>query len=404
MVSPIECSPSGKTRSGTRKANDWLLAVMLFLIVSPGFSLVRFVTGEFFPNEKLAGLLALVLVTTGGYWKKLPRAATVCWSAFCALTSVMLMKVLGFHVPVSIADINLLYWLLIIPFYLSVFRHNAKVYFRFIEVYFWLNVCVAALQWLAVAAGYPDVAMALNNYPPQDGYTYPVLGPIVRVAGTFNESSQLALFSLLVFTVSNSNSVRYKFSRATAWMSLLITMSTTSATAIVGIIVVVLLGAVTKDFERKNLNRVALAIVVLVALFPGQAALAMTRLVRMTLEVDPNQLESERMVSMLSKLSDLATSERVLLGFQQTWSRSSFDFLSIYLYGYGLIGFLAVASALVSLLRSAPKVLLGVVFVALLGNGNLLVSIHLIILGAIHSARQLSFSERLASFSTEEAK
>lgn len=358
---------------------------MTILVLIPAFSITGAVTGFYFPNEKIAGAVALFWFLLAVPSDRLSSQLASAWIAFTLMAANIGLKVLMHDHHFSTADINLLYWLLIIPIYMSLIIRQTSTFIRTIFAAFFINVLVIVFQWSATIGGYTDLAMIFNNYPPQANYTYPVFGPIVRVAGLFHESSQLSLFLLLIFAISLHSPHHNKGPHFPTWvmiLSLLFVLLTFSATAILGVFF--LLFAATID-PRVKRSRVLISTVILVTvglLFSDYAYQALARLYRMAFVVDRTAMESERSLSATTKIMDVFAEGRWLLGRAQSWVRPSFDFVSIYLYGYGVYGFLVLSVTVFFLIKGISSVFLSLIFVGLLGNGNLLIPINTILLCA----------------------
>lgn len=370
-----------------------IVAVVLLLINSPAFSIIGFVTGFYFPNEKLAFLLVLVIL----YVKKQLNFNT-SWILYVSpgiLLLVIGLRAMVYQEPVYRPDINLILMLFAIPIYGKFFIKNEKYLLGCLHLITVLQIIIAGYQWVMMISGNYNEAMIFNNYPSQETYLYPSIFPgIYRVAGLFGESSQLSIYLSFYFVFFNYYK---KGSERILWLSYLCFFSIILTFSMTGYLILAsaLMIGIGKSNKYKILFVFSLPVFVMAGSVVFDSWIFDSWIVNyLGHRITTNIEGGERFGAFIYYLN-MAMS-RILTGYGASWEDASrYDFLSVYFYSYGIFGCLAVFSYVLYMLKGLDLVFYALLAVAFSTNAVIMMPMYIVIFSCLavirHHNQQLKY-------------
>jgi hypothetical protein len=344
-------------------------AVFLFLgfLLSPASSLIGFWTGNYFPNEKISFLLALIFVLMANL--KLDRnlliGSFLIFSIFLICFFSHVFKNAEFKY-----DINFLYFFLALPIYVSYFKSNNRDIFSLLPYVVLLHLFFSIYQQINTLEN-GNWVNPFNNYSHQNGYAYPPNGMgQYRTSGLFNESSQYACF-LVLYAIFYFEGVIKKggVNFLILLMSIIDFFVSQSITAFLMATLYCLVVGFKHIKDRKNFLILIFTLGLIVFILPGF-------LTKIELTFFADNQDYPRLLNAIKNLKQAFYSD-FLFGNGLSWSRPSWDFISIYFSGFGLIGGLAALSFIFYFLAKLPYYLRLSSLVFLFTNGHFLIPLNM---------------------------
>jgi len=370
--------------------------IVILLLVSPALSLLGLLGFGYFPNEKLA----ILLVAISKYaWKRsfsqLRLLSVIIASVFIML---ILCQVIAGVNEIQRAGINTVVIILSIPLYASFLSHNPNKTFKLIFFVGVIQLLISLFQQAMAQAGYSEVIQLFNNYPPQQFYTFGVgeTGYFYRTSGLFTESSSYAVFQWLAIISGITIGVHKISVLGKIILSLLI-------------VEVILNGSLAGYFfamtyfifqgRQHIINNAKLLVFLTIFLFLSTLFLTDLFNVENLINKISNQFNfiydisdtsPSRLRGMVESISYILTSDHVLYGVGLSWLNPTLDFTSLYLKGFGVIGFIFLVVYVLFIISHAPLNYALSVLIVLAINGHMSSSINVLLL----SYSYLYFSSR----------
>jgi|GEM_PF-4964840 len=347
------------------------LAAFFFLLFlfSPASSLSGFLELGYFPNEKIAFLISLIVI----FFEKekidydlFKKAYGVC-SIFLVCSLVHIYENREFRY-----DINLIYFFLALPFYVSYFKLGCKIIIKLLPYVVLLNIAFSIYQQVQTLENHHWVNY-LNNYPSHLNYAYPPNGwGLFRTSGFFSESSQYAtLLVLFVIFFLERIVVRNKINSTILFFSIIDIFISQSVTAFFIFWLYMLVNLFNRSFFQKNKEIFYLTIFLSIFIL-----FTSNNLIKVFQTLVANNHDYPRLINATERMLE-AFQSNIFFGIGLSWDRPSWDFLSIYFSGYGILGGLASLYFLYYFLSRLPFRLRYSYPVFLITNGHLLLTINI---------------------------
>ena len=308
--------------------------IILFLLCSPAFSLVYLINGFYFPNEKISFLIIFSFLL-------LSKNQKICKNLFLFFTSmaVVFSFIVFLHSASFIrqAEINTIYYFLTIPFYITYFvKHNVDILKIFPTCVFCL-IIVSFYQQICMLLGFVEISLIFNNYPYQKMYEYPFSSfGLYRTASLFNESSQYSIMLVLYIMLFLNRNIQVTFhSKIVLSLCLLEVFFNESLTAYL-IILTFLFYCYFKRFTATK--RVFFTIFIFIACIFNMNLISLS-LMKIYNTVTMSSSSYRRLTSAIEKIDTVAI-DSFWFGKGMSWEAISFDFISVYFYSFGFIGFI----------------------------------------------------------------
>ncbi|MCR9203373.1 MAG: hypothetical protein NXH75_02270 [Halobacteriovoraceae bacterium] len=180
----------------------YLLTVILLLISSPSYSIFKGLGGFYFPNEKLAFLLAMGFTALNFKIDKMLKENKVFWICGSLIALFVLARGMIWGEP-HFRDLNFALTLVSIPTFLwFICQFSKRSILKSGALVLGIHLSIACIQLIFVSLGEEELAMFFHNHPMQKNYFFSW-----RVAGLFMESSQFASFlTLMIFLLYRNRS------------------------------------------------------------------------------------------------------------------------------------------------------------------------------------------------------
>jgi hypothetical protein len=351
----------------------------LCFLFSPASSLIGFWTGNYFPNEKISFLLASFFILATNH--KMDRDLLIISSSLFSIFLICFF----FHIFNSakfIYDVNFLYFFIALPIYVSYFRSNKSYIFSLLPYIVFLHLFFSAYQQVHTLEN-GNWINPLNNYERQDGYAYPPNGlGLHRTAGFFNESSQYASF-LVLYVIFYFKDVikKSKVTFLILMMSIIDILISQSITAFLMAFLYYFAVVLKKINVRK--------IISILIFILGFAVFGLSNLLnKIESTFFAHNLDYPRLLNAIQNMKETFYSN-FLFGNGLSWDRPSWDFISIFFSGYGLIGLLAALSFIFYFLSKLPYYLRLSALAFLFTNGHLLLPLNMFMIFYALSRKKL---------------
>jgi hypothetical protein len=372
--------------------------VILFLLATPSFGVLTPFIGFYFPDEKIALAIILYLLSRKGAVK----VYRLQLFAILMAILVMLRMVVYQDFIFNMADFNLVYMLGMMPYYLKYFTDYYKSILKYLPLMAFLQIAVSVFQQSMMHLNYPEMATILNNYPPQANLKFGISADRIfyRVSGLFNESSQYAMF-LVIFVIMMIEE-KQKLAKLSRFEKLIIVLAlfeigtNHSITAYVAISIYLIV-LIARNLSLKNFFKILIVSPVGVWALSkpiGNIIDEVIQKIELTLFLHEGFPRLNQSIIKIQTVID----EGSLLGYGNTWSVVSWDFISVYLYGYGILGFLAILIYFFAIVKKM-NLITAIPFVALLvSNGNILATIIIFAITFPYAAKKNSKMLNLQQF------
>lgn len=347
--------------------------IILLLLCSPAFSLVYLINGFYFPNEKISFLIILFILFS--------KNQKICKNLFLFFTSmaVVFSFIVFLHSASFIrqAEINTIYYFLAMPFYITYFvQFNIRI-LKVIPICVFCLIIISFYQQFCMLLGFVELSLIFNNYPYQEMYEYPYTSiGLYRTASLFNESSQYSIMLVLFLMMFLNRHFQISiFSRIVFIFCLLDFFLNESLTAYL-VFLVFLFYYFFKILNNKK--RVLFSVVL------GIVCIYNINLIILSFDKIYNTLTMEnssyrRLTSAVEKINSVVI-DSFWFGKGMSWEAISFDFISVYFYSFGFIGFIFILLYLFFINILNRSIFSITILLNLLSNGVLHSSINILFL------------------------
>lgn len=373
-----------------------VFTLLLLVLTSPGFSVLGSFIGIFIPNARISLAMIVCFLPKDKFSLTVEYIRILYVSLIMASIVMLRFTVYPSDRIAETSDAGLIIFLVTLPIFINFFSKNKRYLFTSLLIVIYLQISLAIFQSVAMSLGMYDTALSFNNYHKLHGliYLYPkVSGIFYRTAGLFIESSQYSVFLCFcyvymsrVITIDNKLKRIANFTKIIILIAVLINSSITGYLTIISIFIINL---------KQNLKMLAflLPIFIMVLYLSGtnMSELSDTndslsqKLTANTTGYSKgsNDAESERSGAFFNNI-ETSLLNRPVLGYGDLKEEvNRWDFVSTYLYGYGVPGFIIMSVTIIFILKGAPIEYSISLLLALTTNGNLQGSIYLVILPII---------------------
>jgi hypothetical protein len=357
--------------------------LILIFLLSPALSVVCMFGFPYFPNEKIA----FILVLHNLLGRKLifrPDLLIAGFSVSLVLTVIVVIRSYQGS-EVNITDINMIYLFFALVFYIAYFELNFYKIASALPGLVFLQLMISIFQQVAMQFDMPSLAFIFNNYPPQFGYQYPItnLG-FYRTAGLFNESSQYATF--LVFFIIIYQEGMIKRSKFTGFLLLASIVEIVLNQSITAFLIIFSYFA-CKSLGGSNGKFLKIIFLLTFAYVFGLIFPDVFEKINYTLRSDN---ESYSRLLFAYQRIELVINENLFIGNGLYWDTPSWDVISIYFSGYGLIGLAAILCFMFFIFRRANIALIIMYILFSLTNGNLLVTLNIFLISFLYAVKYIN--------------
>lgn len=344
--------------------------VIVFLLLSPGLSLISLATGIYLPNDKLVHAFAFCRLLYHGKFKQNILIRVVAFS--CAMIFLYALRFLIFDQQPTISDINFAVTFALIPFTALLFD-TSRDFVNAIITY----AVVASFWGLAqqilmnLGAGMLLQAMITNPFQIAGEYIFSPWAPFLyRVPGFQLESSQYSF--LLCFALALMK-LRHECFDKTKALLIFISIIINGSTAGFGGLLLIFIFLEKHNYKNLLLTLPILTISLAIA---SQFELLDSQFDKILLLFDFAQgvsdadINSDRVLGLLSVVDIIKPSD-VLFGLGLEF-RGGHDFFSLMVVGMGIVGIGIIAVYFVSFYTSGNFFILGLFSFYAISNGSLL--------------------------------
>ena len=357
-----------------------LIFLILICLLSPALSIVGIFNFPYFPNEKIGFMLVLLnlLFKKQTFRSDLMIAGFAASSIFASIVAIRLLR----GGDMNVTDINMIYLFSALIFYLTYFRLEFHKVVDALPGLVFLQLLVSIIQQMAMQLDMSSLASIFNNYPPQLDYQYGTtdLG-FFRTSGLFNESSQYATF-LVFFVITYQEGLIKKtnFSRFLLFTSIVEVMINQSITAFL----IITLYLIYKYYSaaNKKLDKTALFLVptfICILIFSD-----VFKKINYTLIADDASFP--RLLFAYQRIEQTVY-ENIFTGNGLHWNTPSWDIVSVYFSGYGLIGLVTTLCFVIFVIQRTSVALAIPFLLFLMTNGNLLGSLNIFFISFLYAQK-----------------
>ena len=347
----------------------------LLLLTMPALSVSGVLGFSYFPNEKLVFLIIFSLFLGGEYKIKLSDL-TVMLFVTIVLTTITIVQGLE---NIKIANINTAYFFIAIVFYIAYFKQFGPKLLRILPSIVAIQLVASFFQQWLMMGGFHELVLMFNNYPPQDSYLYPYsFGGLFRTSGFFNESSQYSMFLVLYIILYIEGWIcKDKFNRFVFIFSIIDLTLNESITAYV---IIFIYGLIMVFLSRGRIYYKIGAITsfVLLPFFFQKAFLGVVDKILGTFLMSKDSYG--RLSSAVDKIIYVSNNS-IFKGYGLDWKVVSHDVISVYYYGFGFFGLLAVLLFLIYISIETKNIITLVWILFLMTNATLMVTMNIILIG-----------------------
>lgn len=341
--------------------------LIIFLLLSPGLSLIAFITGFYLPNNHIVYSAAFIRAITA---EKIDRIIFLRSSYFFVGITIVLLVRSALGVYPTISDINFLVTYAALPFVALLFT-NSK---NFVNAFIAYAVIASTWSWvqqILMNFGGEAILLSLLTYPTQvGGYVFDAWAPyLYRVPGFQLESSQfsfmLCLALALMYITGERKGVKKIF-----FFTVTI-LANGSTTGFGGLIIFY---AYTKKISIKSFGVLIALLLICLALYSWtnliDVQLAKVYDALKVLSGDFSNVESDRILGFFRVFENISL-EGTIFGIGLDFY-GGYDFFSVSIIGIGMIGILIWARYLLSFFNRESLLLIYLLFFYAISNGSLL--------------------------------
>lgn len=358
------------------------IGVILFLLSSQAFSLLYPVLGFYFPNEKLALILAIFLIATKGI-----KFDSGLFRISVLVVGLLLISVLGrllIFGDVSQADLNYMIFPFSWLFYVACLSRNINAVYYYVPYVTLINIVISIIQLILLFGGYQEYAGIFSNYGVQSGYEFPInFFGFPRTTGLAPESSQFSalLVIYIIFYTQGfiSKSKLNKWINIAALIEIVLNASLTSYIVLFvyysAYFYYVIIGSGGKT---GFVPKITFAFLFIVACFILGPWIIGTLIANFN---DTSQTVYPRLYGLIFNVIHVyETSPLIGLGLTADKDVLSWDFLSVNFYGFGMLGLVAIIIVSSFIFRRSSWPLIILYFLFIISNGTFSASTNLLIL------------------------
>lgn len=277
-----------------------------------------------------------------------------------------------------------------LPFYFAFFKQQKVYVIRTIHIVILIHCLIGLYQWYMMWTGNTEMAMLFNNYPSQENYVYPEALPetgLYRFSGLFGESSQLSIllsFYYIFFKTYEKGKYQNYFTSLVVFTMIIVNVS---LSGYLMIFFYLFFNMVTKEIgieiHKNNIFLLGFVVIILILfIINGDIENNIGKLTRFVFSRINLDDSSVRMDAFKDKL--MVFMEYPFLGKGISWGdTATWDYLSYYLSGYGVLGFLTVSLSILYVVLGSNFNYYVVLGVAFLSNGVILAPFYIIIFSLI---------------------
>lgn len=347
----------------------------LLLLTMPALSVSGMLGLSYFPNEKLVFLIIFFLFLGGKYKIRVSDLTVMLFVAIVIIIATMAQGAEG----IKIANINTIYFFIAIIFYISYFEKFGPELLRILPSVVAIQLIVSFFEQVLMIGGFHELVLIFNNFPPQDSYLYPnSYGGLFRTAGFFNESSQYSMFLALYIILYIEGWVcKDKLGRYVFIFSIIDLAINESITAYV----IIFIYSLYRVFLFRGRMYYKIGIIISFALLPFFFKNIFSGVFDKILGTF---LMSEAHFGRLSSAVDkiiYVSNNSIFTGYGLDWKVVSHDVISVYYYGFGLFGLLAILLFLTYVSIKNRNIITFIFILFLMTNASLLVTMNIILIG-----------------------
>lgn len=365
------------------RINSINLFLLLLLLTSPACSVLGLFLGSFIPNQRVALAFITMLLLNQSF--PIKRDYIRIWCISIIITFIIMLR-LGLYTQDVIADTSdagLIIFLLTLPAFIEFFYRKKKYLFKSLLAVIYLQVLIAIFQNIMMSVGLVDLANIFDNYHPLEAkviYVYPqIISGFYRTSGLFIESSQYSIFlcfcSICINTIALTDWEK-SIAKYTQYIILICVLINASITGYL-IILFILLASPKKNSGK--IIFIALVITVIMCLSISVSELStnneyLSKKITANTTAsskDSDDNEAERSNSFFYHF-DVLIKNRPIFGYGDLKIENNrWDFVSTYLYGYGISGFIIMIITVLLILNKAPIDYYILLLFSFTTNGNL---------------------------------
>ena len=173
--------------------------ILITLILSPGLSIIYYLSGVYFPNDKIAMILVFfVIISKENISHFLIKKTFIFFALLSICFSIRFF--VNNELP-TVSDYNILITYTILPFFAAVLAGHL-FFLETIKKYAWLAIAVGLAQQILMNIGAESIISSLMTYPAQvtGEYKFDPWAPyLYRVSGLQLESSQYSFLLSFIF-------------------------------------------------------------------------------------------------------------------------------------------------------------------------------------------------------------
>jgi hypothetical protein len=392
------------------RINSINLFLMLLLLTSPALSVLGLFLGSFIPNQRIAFAFTTVLLLNQRFPIKRDYIKFWCISITMILIIMLRLAIYPQDTIADTSDAGLIIFLGTLPAFIEFFHIKKKYLFKSLLAIIYLQISVAIFQNIMMSAGLVDIANMFDNYHILDAkviYVYPqIISGFYRTSGLFIESSQYSIFlcfcSVCINTIA-TNAWERKIAKYTQYIIMIAILINASITAYL-IILFVLLANPKKN--SGTISFLALVIAVIVYLSVSVSELSSNneylskKITANTTGVskDSDESEGERTTSFFNHFDDLIKNRPIFGYGDLKIENNRWDFVSTYLYGYGVSGFIIMIITVLFILNKAPIDYYIILLLSFTTNGNLQTPMFLMMIPVIFIAKEMRLKTKTIHF------
>ncbi|MBU3546741.1 hypothetical protein [Polynucleobacter sp. MWH-Jannik1A5] len=348
-----------------RRCNLEILIV--FLLLSPGLSLIAFITGFYLPNNHIVYLAAFIRAITAEKVDRIIFLRSLYF--FIGITAIFLLRS-SLGVYPTISDINFIVTYAALPF-VTLFFINSK---SFVNAFLAYAVIASAWSWvqqILMNFGAEGVLLSLLTYPTQvAGYVFDIWAPyLYRVPGFQLESSQFAFMLCLALALTYMTEERRDWKKICFFTATI--LANGSTTGFGGLIIVY---AYAKKISIKSFGILIALLIMCLAIYSWtnliDVQLAKVYDAVKILSGDFSNFESDRILGFF-RVFENSSFEEIIFGRGLAFY-GGYDFFSVSVIGLGMIGIFIWASYFFSFFTRESLLLIYLLSFYLISNGSLL--------------------------------
>lgn len=384
------------------RMNIIYFVLLMLLLTSPGFSFLGSFIGSFFPNQRLALGLAVLLLLNEQFPINKNYVHFLCASIVMFFVIVLRIIIYPGDRIAETSDMGLIIFIATIPAYIELFNRKKKYLFKSLLIVIYLQIGIAIFQNVMMSVGLPEMANMFNNYHRLNGmfYTYPqIIGFFYRTSGLFIESSQYSIFLCFCYIcidkIAASSQEKYiaSYTKYIVFIAIFINYSIT------GYLTILLILAIKPGQSLKMLALLISTAVFILYLSSSDVSELSTANEYLFQKINSNinkgtlEPEAARSNAFYDHI-ETVLANRPIFGYGDLKEEMTrWDFVSTYLYGYGLAGFITMSITVALVLNTAPIEYYILLLLAFTTNGNLQIPMYLVILPIVFICKERRFNK-----------